>query len=319
MKNKRRKSETTSDSEPEENGGARAATNNAANDGASQQSSKSASEDSAAPATRKSPSKRRSLRGAPVQKSAARAADDAEMKDDEMPPENERENGEKSAAGRKPSPNKRRRKADHKASTSANEKPGTENEYEVEELVGHRTIKGRRQFLVRWKGYGDSADSWENEKDLNCPELIKDFLAKDKETKSPKTKTRTDKTKKSKTIGKKQAENDAEDSKEGLKEFEVERIIEVHFKKNGMREFLIRWKGFTAADDTWEPEENLNCPELIAKFMQKLEKVKTADMRELRTNPAHTKRYTLSTRDHGRRLSKRNMDKQRATYHECDE
>jgi len=85
----------------------------------------------------------------------------------------------------------------------------------------------------------------------------------------------------------------------------------VHFKKNGMREFLIRWKGFSSADDTWEPEENLNCSELISKFMQKLEKVKTANMRELRTNPAHTKRYTLSTRDYGRRLSKRNMDKQR--------
>lgn len=34
-------------------------------------------------------------------------------------------------------------------------------------------------------------------------------------------------------------------------------------------------------------------------------------MRELRTNRAHTKRYTLTTCDYGRRLSKRNRDKQR--------
>lgn len=99
--------------------------------------------------------------------------------------------------------------------------------------------------------------------------------------------------------------------KESLKEYEVDRIIEVHFKKKGTKEFLIRWKGFSAADDTWEPEENLNCPDLIAKFMQKLEKMKTADVRELRTNPAHTKRYTLATRDSGRRLSRRHNDKQR--------
>lgn len=61
---------------------------------------------------------------------------------------------------------------------------------QVEELVGHRTIKGRQQFLVRWKGYGNSADTWENEKDLNCSKLIEEFLAKDKdkETKSPKSK-----------------------------------------------------------------------------------------------------------------------------------
>lgn len=107
---------------------------------------------------------------------------------------------------------------------------------------------------------------------------------------------------------------DEDDVKEGLKEFEVERVIEVHFKKNGKKEFLIRWKGFTATDDTWEPEENLNCPDLIAKFMQKLEKMKTTDLRELRTNRAHTKRYTLSTHDSGRRLSRRHMDKQRYLF-----
>lgn len=104
---------------------------------------------------------------------------------------------------------------------------------------------------------------------------------------------------------------DDQNDKETLKEFEVEKIIEVHFKKNGKRDFLIRWKGFSAADNTWEPEENLNCPELIDKFMQKLEKMKTADVRELRTNRAHTKRYTLSTHDSGRRLSRRHLDKQR--------
>lgn len=102
-----------------------------------------------------------------------------------------------------------------------------------------------------------------------------------------------------------------EQNVETTKEFEVEKIIEVRFKKNGTKDFLIRWKGFSAVDDTWEPEKNLNCPDLISKFMQKLEKVKTSEMRELRTNRAHTKRYTLATRDHGRRLSKRNIDKQR--------
>lgn len=44
-----------------------------------------------------------------------------------------------------------------------------------------RTIKGRRQFLVRWKGYGESADTWENEKDLNCPTLIQEYLEEEKE------------------------------------------------------------------------------------------------------------------------------------------
>lgn len=104
---------------------------------------------------------------------------------------------------------------------------------------------------------------------------------------------------------------DEEDGEEETKEFEVEKILEVHHKKNKAREFLIRWKGFSSADDTWEPEENLNCPDLISKFMEKVEKAKTAELRELRTNPAHTKRYTLSTHETGRRWSRRNMGKQR--------
>ncbi|XP_070151400.1 chromobox protein homolog 5 [Polyergus mexicanus] len=318
MKNKRRKSETTSESESEENGGTRTATENAGN-GETQ-----AGRNNNLSAMRKGASKKRSLRGAPVQKSTAHTDDSVATDDSEA---EERENGEKSAAGQKSSPNKRRRREDQKASTSAREvdKSDVDIEYEVEKLLEVRANKGNRQFLVRWKGYGESGDTWENEKDLNCPQLIEKFLAKEEEqeTKSPKTgSTKTDKSKKSKGSLKKQNENDEQnnkDDKETLKEFEVEKIIEVRFKKNGMKEFLIRWKGFSPADDTWEPEKNLNCSELIAKFMQKVEKAKTQEMRELRANRVHTKRYTLSTCDHGRRLSKRNKDKQRTTYHECDE
>lgn len=94
-------------------------------------------------------------------------------------------------------------------------------------------------------------------------------------------------------------------------EYEVDRIIDVYFKKNGKREFLIRWKGFKPSDDTWEPEDNLNCSDLIKKYMDKVDEAKSLEPRALRTDPAHTKRYTLSTKDSGRRLSRRNTGKQR--------
>lgn len=81
--------------------------------------------------------------------------------------------------------------------------------------MNHRTIKGLRQFLVRWKGYGESADTWENEKDLNCPDLIEEYLEEEnsKETEPPNTSSeasktnKTSKTKKSKSTSKKDAEN----------------------------------------------------------------------------------------------------------------
>ncbi|XP_015589194.1 chromatin-associated protein swi6 [Cephus cinctus] len=250
------------------------------------------------------------------------------LKEDEAK-ENE-EQHENGSAGKPGAGTKKRKKEDAKASTSKDQ-PSEEKEYEVEKIVSYRTIKGRRQFLVRWKGYDEDSDTWEQEKDLNCSDLIEQFLSENEENESisepPKRRQKTEKTKASKSDRKSKNKNGGIDTDKSVsdpdknegKEFEVEKIIDVYFKKNKTREFLIRWKGFSSGDDSWEPEENLNCPELIAKFMDKVEKAKIADQRELRTNPAHTKRYTLTTPECGRRLSRRNMDKQRTTYHQCDE
>lgn len=67
---------------------------------------------------------------------------------------------------------------------------------------------------------------------------------------------------------------DDEDNGTGTeeKEWEVEKVVNQRKGKGGKKEFLIRWKGCKASDDTWEPEDGINCPDLIAAFLKKNKK-----------------------------------------------
>lgn len=49
-------------------------------------------------------------------------------------------------------------------------------------------------------------------------------------------------------------------------EYEVESILEERPLTGNLKEYLVRWKGYGPENDTWEPETNLNCDSIIAKF-----------------------------------------------------
>ncbi|CAG8544061.1 10969_t:CDS:1 [Funneliformis mosseae] len=51
-----------------------------------------------------------------------------------------------------------------------------ENEYEVEKILDQKVINGDICFEIKWKGYGPEYNTWEPHHNLNCPELLDNFV-----------------------------------------------------------------------------------------------------------------------------------------------
>jgi len=53
---------------------------------------------------------------------------------------------------------------------------------------------------------------------------------------------------------------------EEIDTWEVESIVDSRLCASGAEEYFVKWKGYHSSENTWEPEENLHCPQMLQIF-----------------------------------------------------
>ncbi|XP_055331374.1 M-phase phosphoprotein 8-like isoform X2 [Paramacrobiotus metropolitanus] len=130
-------------------------------------------------------------------------------------------------------------------------------EHEIEKIEKKRKVKNGSKpgvyYKVVWKNWnGDKSDehefNWVHESDMHCEDLIKEFNERGMETEDE--------------------DMDAVPSAESgsdENQWEVEAIVDRR-KRGRYYEYKIKWKDCSESENTWEPQKNLNCTELLERY-----------------------------------------------------
>ncbi|KAI3359420.1 hypothetical protein L3Q82_002923 [Scortum barcoo] len=146
-----------------------------------------------------------------------------------------------------------------------------EEEYVVEKVLDRRVVKGKVEFLLKWKGFSDEDNTWEPEENLDCPDLIAEYMQKHKEKeekkKEGKRKVTSEASGDSEERGSKRKKEEGEKARGFGRGLQPERIIGAT-DSSGELMFLMKWKNSDEADLVPAKEANVKCPQVVISFYE---------------------------------------------------
>ena len=159
-------------------------------------------------------------------------------------------------------------------------------EYIVERVVDKRiTVDGKIEYLLKWKDWDDSTNTWNPEENVQCKSLIANFEAAqveptlktiestlqpildfDENENLSKLRRKQKKSKRTPTGNSPQTLIQDQKPTKVRVDFVVEKILNKRVLRGGKVQYLLQWQGYDSRYNTWEPRDNIDCIEMIDKF-----------------------------------------------------
>lgn len=90
--------------------------------------------------------------------------------------------------------------------------------------------------------------------------------------------------------------------------YEVEEIVD-HRKKNGKLQYFLKWVGYSSSENTWEFEENLECPDLVKDYWKKKgnEKIKKNELKMFQKKEIEIRKKKVIENEKSQKKNQNNM------------